>query len=110
MMPDGLGGGGPVDGPDGRGQLLLVVEHGDDLVLARRQLIGVHLREERGLGVKNIEILVLPRTSMFALVVQTFGAKNLVKSLLISSLDKVIYYIGTFLQGLIKPLCTNYTK
>jgi hypothetical protein len=39
------------------------------------------------------------RTSMFAPAHQTFLAKkNLVKSLLISILDKVIYYKGTFLQ------------
>jgi hypothetical protein len=36
---------------------------------------------------------------MFALVQQTFLAKkNLVKSLLISTLDKVIYCKGTFLH------------
>jgi hypothetical protein len=41
------------------------------------------------------------RTSKFAPVQQTFWAKEtLVKSLLISTLDKVIYYIGTiFLQS-----------
>jgi hypothetical protein len=33
---------------------------------------------------------------MFALVQQTFWQKDLVKSLLISTLDKVIYYKGTF--------------
>jgi hypothetical protein len=38
------------------------------------------------------------RTSMFALVQQTFLAKNLVKRLLISTLDKVIYYKGTFFR------------
>jgi hypothetical protein len=32
--------------------------------------------------------------------------KALVKSLLISTLDKVIYYIGTFLEGSTKPLFT----
>jgi hypothetical protein len=35
---------------------------------------------------------------MFPLVQQIFLAKTLVKSLLISILDKIIYYIGTFLQ------------
>jgi hypothetical protein len=44
---------------------------------------------------------------MFELLLQTFLAKNLVKSLLISTLDKVIYYIGTFLQGSTKPLFTS---
>jgi hypothetical protein len=34
------------------------------------------------------------------------GEKNLAKSLLISTLEKVIYYIGTFLQGSTKPLFT----
>jgi hypothetical protein len=43
---------------------------------------------------------------MFDLLLQTFWAKNLVKSLLISTLDKVIYYIGTFLEGSTKPLFT----
>jgi hypothetical protein len=42
---------------------------------------------------------------MFELLLQTFWVKKtLVKSLLISILDKVIYYIGTFLQGSTKPL------
>jgi hypothetical protein len=37
---------------------------------------------------------------MFALALQTFLAnKNLVMGLLVSTLDKVIYYKGTFLQG-----------
>jgi hypothetical protein len=37
---------------------------------------------------------------MFELLMQTFWAKkNFVKSLLISTLDKAINYIGTFLQG-----------
>jgi hypothetical protein len=36
--------------------------------------------------------------------------KNLVKSLLISTLDKVIYYIGTFLQGSTKPLFTTQNR
>jgi hypothetical protein len=41
---------------------------------------------------------------MLAQVLQTFWAKKtLVQSLLISTLDKVIYYIGTFLQGSSKP-------
>jgi hypothetical protein len=44
---------------------------------------------------------------MFELLLQTFWAnKTLAKSLLISTLDKVIYYIGTFLQGSTKPLFT----
>jgi hypothetical protein len=48
------------------------------------------------------------RTCMFELLLQTFWAKkNLVKSLLISALDKVIYYVGTFLQGSTKPLFTS---
>jgi hypothetical protein len=51
------------------------------------------------------------RASMFALVQQTFLAKkNLVKSLLISTLDKVIYYKGTFLQGSTKPLFTTQNR
>jgi hypothetical protein len=40
---------------------------------------------------------------MFALVLQKNWQKNFVKGLLISTLDKVIYYIGTFLQGTTKP-------
>jgi hypothetical protein len=48
---------------------------------------------------------------MFVQVLQTFWAKkSLAKSLLISTLDKVIYYAGTFLQGSTKPLFTTYTK
>jgi hypothetical protein len=44
-----------------------------------------------------IEILALERVCL-SCSCQHFGRKNLVKSLLISTLDKVIYYIGTFLQ------------
>jgi hypothetical protein len=47
---------------------------------------------------------------MFELLLQTFWEKNLVKSLLISTLDKVIYYIGTFLQGSTKPLFTSQNR
>jgi hypothetical protein len=47
---------------------------------------------------------------MFELLLQTFWAKKLVKSLLISALDKVIYYIGTFLQGSAKPLFTSQNR
>jgi hypothetical protein len=47
---------------------------------------------------------------MFALVQQTFLAKNLAKSPLISTLDKVIYYKETFLQGSTKPLFTTQNK
>jgi hypothetical protein len=36
---------------------------------------------------------------MFALVHQTFLAKKIAKCLLISTLDKVVYYKGPFLQG-----------
>jgi hypothetical protein len=48
---------------------------------------------------------------MFELLLQTFWAnKNLVKSLLISTLDKIIYYIGTFLQGSTRPLFTSQNR
>jgi hypothetical protein len=47
---------------------------------------------------------------MLEQVLQTFWEKNLVKSLLISTLDKVIYYIGTFLQGSTKPLFTSQNR
>jgi hypothetical protein len=48
---------------------------------------------------------------MFELHLQTFyGKKALVKSMLISTLDKVIYYIGTFLQGSTKPLFTTQNR
>jgi hypothetical protein len=61
--------------------------------------------------VTRIEILVLERVPMFELLLQTFWAKKtLVKSLLISTLDKVIYYIGTFLQGSTKPLYTTQNR
>jgi hypothetical protein len=38
------------------------------------------------------------------------GEKNLVKSLLISTLDKVVYYIGTFLDGSTKPLFISQNR
>jgi hypothetical protein len=48
---------------------------------------------------------------MFALVQQTFLAeKTLVKSLLISTIDKVVYYKGTFLQGSSKPRFTTQNR
>jgi hypothetical protein len=48
---------------------------------------------------------------MFELLLQTFWVKKtLAKSLLISTLDKVIYYIGTFLQGSTKPLFTSQNR
>jgi hypothetical protein len=46
------------------------------------------------------------RMRMFELLLQTFRAKK-PKSLLISTLDKVIYYVGTFLQGSTKPPFTS---
>jgi hypothetical protein len=46
---------------------------------------------------------------MFALVQRTFLAKKLVKSLLIATLDKVIYYKGTFFKGL-NETSLYYTK
>jgi hypothetical protein len=61
--------------------------------------------------ITSIEILVLERTCL-SCSCKHFGRKNLVKSLLISTLDKVIYYIGTFLQGSTKPHFTSlhFTK
>jgi hypothetical protein len=51
------------------------------------------------------------RTSKFAPVQQTFWAKEtLVKSLLISTLDKVIYYIGTIFLQSTKPLFTSQNR
>jgi hypothetical protein len=50
------------------------------------------------------------RATMFALVQQTFLAKKPCKNLLISTLDKVIYYKGTFLQDSIKPLITTQNR
>jgi hypothetical protein len=51
------------------------------------------------------------RTCMFELLLQKFWAKkNLVKSLLISTLDKIIYYIKTFLEGSTKPLFTTQNR
>jgi hypothetical protein len=47
---------------------------------------------------------------MFALVQQAFLAKKLVKSLLISTLGKVINYKGTFLQDSTKPLFTTRNR
>jgi anti-sigma-K factor RskA len=39
-----------------------------------------------------------------------FWRKKLVKSLLISTLDKAIYYKGTFLQGSTNPLFTTQSR
>jgi hypothetical protein len=50
------------------------------------------------------------RTSMFELVQQTFWGKKLVKSLLICTLNKVIYYKGTLLQDSTKPLFTTQNR
>jgi hypothetical protein len=48
---------------------------------------------------------------MFEMLLQTFWAKyTLVKTLLISTLDKVMYYIGTFLQGSTTPLFTSQNR
>jgi hypothetical protein len=48
---------------------------------------------------------------MSELLLQTFWAKEtFVISLLISTLDKVIYYIGTFLLGSTKPLFTTQNR
>jgi hypothetical protein len=58
---------------------------------------------------KYIEILVLEGACL-SCSCKHLGRKNLVKSLLISTLDKVIYYIGTFLQGSTKPLFTSQNR
>jgi hypothetical protein len=51
------------------------------------------------------------RTNMLAQVLQIiFGKEHLVKNRLISTLDKVIYYKGIFLQGSTKPLTNLNTK
>jgi hypothetical protein len=48
---------------------------------------------------------------MLVLVQQTFLAKKtLVKSMLIFTLDKVIYYKETFLQDSAKPLFTTQNR
>jgi hypothetical protein len=48
---------------------------------------------------------------MFELLLQTFWAKEtLVKTLLVSTLHKVIYYIGAFLQGSPKPRFTSQNR
>jgi hypothetical protein len=65
------------------------------------------------LGKENVLILGEKHRNLsttmrkFAPVQKTFLEKNLIKSLLISTLDKVIYYKGTFLQGSTKPLFHN---
>jgi hypothetical protein len=56
----------------------------------------------------SIEILVLERACL-SCSCKHFEQKNLVKSLLISTLDKVIYYIGTFFTGLNKR-CGRKTR
>jgi hypothetical protein len=47
---------------------------------------------------------------MFELLLQKYWGKKLVKSVLISTLDKVFYYVGTFLQGSTKPLFTSQNR
>jgi hypothetical protein len=48
---------------------------------------------------------------MLAQVLQIFfGKEHLVNNWLISTLDKVIYYKGTFLQGSTKPLFTAQNR
>jgi hypothetical protein len=48
---------------------------------------------------------------MFVLVRQiVLAEKNLVKCMLISTLDKVIHYKGTFLQGSTKPLLATQNR
>jgi hypothetical protein len=56
-----------------------------------------------------IEISVLERACL-SCSCKHFGQKNLVKSLLISALDKVIYYNGTFLRGSTKPIFTSQNR
>jgi hypothetical protein len=56
-----------------------------------------------------IEILV-PERECLSCSCKQFGQKTLVKSLLISTLDKEIYYTGTFLQGSTKPLFTSQNR
>jgi hypothetical protein len=58
---------------------------------------------------QTIEILVLERVCL-SCSCKHFGRKKHVKSLLISTLDKIIYYIGTFLQGSTKPLFTSQNR
>jgi hypothetical protein len=48
---------------------------------------------------------------MLAQVLKIFlGKEHLVKNWLIPTLDKVIYYEGTFLQGSTKPLFTTQNR
>jgi hypothetical protein len=55
--------------------------------------------------VMTIEILDLEQAPMLAQVLQIFlGKEHLVENWLISTLDKVIYFKGTFLQGFTRPL------
>jgi hypothetical protein len=55
----------------------------------------------------GIEILVLEHVCLHWSSKHCWR-KNLLKCLLISTLDKVIYYKGTFLQNSTKPLNTKY--
>jgi hypothetical protein len=60
-----------------------------------------------GLAHRNLR----SKTSMLAQVLQIFwGKEHLVKNRVISTLDKIIYYIGTFLQGSTKPLFTSQNR
>jgi hypothetical protein len=57
----------------------------------------------------SIEILVLERVCL-RWSSKHFWQNKLVKSLLISTLDKVIYFKGTFLQHSTKPLFTTQNR
>jgi hypothetical protein len=58
-----------------------------------------------------IEILDLEQVCMLAQALQIFlGKEHLVKNRLISTLDKVFYYKGTFLQGSTKPLFSTQNR
>jgi hypothetical protein len=60
--------------------------------------------------VGTIEILVPERACLRWSSKHFWEKKTLVKSMLISSLDKVIYYKGTFLQGSTTPLFTKQNR
>jgi hypothetical protein len=74
------------------------------LIKSKIWSIGFRFVSRVWMRIYLIEILVLERVCLSCSCKHFGRKKTLVKSLL--DLDKVIYYIGTFLQGSTKPLFT----
>jgi hypothetical protein len=66
-------------------------------------------RHSRMTQISNIEILIIERVCL-RWSNKHFWQKKLVKSLPISTLDKAIFYKGTFLQDSMKPLLRTQNR